>query len=142
MEQKLTMDVADEVIQTQYPSLIKRVQSIFIDGVFIIMMMMVFSQVLNFAENTPGWVRGILFVGLWGIYEPFCMSFGCTLGNYLMKIRVRDIDHPEQRINLFFSYLRFIVKNLLGWLSFITVHSNSKKRAIHDMAAHSVMIEV
>ena len=59
-----------------------------------------------------------------------------------MGIRVRHVGDPSKRINVFQSYIRFIVKGLLGWLSFITIHLNSEHRAIHDFAGSSVMISL
>ncbi|MBK6901485.1 MAG: hypothetical protein IPH04_01390 [Saprospirales bacterium] len=38
------------------------------------------------------------------------MAFGCTIGNYISGIRVRKFGEEEKRINIFSSYLRFIVK--------------------------------
>lgn len=66
---------------------------------------------------------------------------GSTLGNYLMKIKVRDNLNTIKRINLLQSYIRFVLKFLLGWVSFLTIHGNKQRRAIHDFAAGSVMIE-
>lgn len=43
---------------------------------------------------------------------------------------------------LILSVLRFVFKLLLGWISFLTVHANPKRRAIHDMVGHSVMIDI
>ena len=124
-----------------FPPLVKRFQSLIIDQVFIILCMLIFSQLLtNETEESTGALRGFLFLGLFFLYEPFCMAFGCTLGNRISGIRVRKFDDPEKRINIFNSYLRFIVKLVLGTISFFTVTSNKSKRAIHDMAAGSMMV--
>jgi hypothetical protein len=34
------------------------------------------------------------------------------------------------------------VKVMLGWLSFLTIHTNTEKRAIHDLFIGSVMIKL
>ena len=133
--------IVEEVNQENFPPLIKRFQSLIIDQVFIILCMVVFSQLLsNTNEESTGALRGFLLFGLFFLYEPFCMSFGCSIGNYVAGIRVRKFGEEEKRINIFQSYLRFIVKILLGIISFFTVTSNKYKRAIHDMAAGSIMI--
>ena len=133
--------IVEEVNQENFPPLIKRFQSLIIDQVFIILCMVVFSQLLsNTNEESTGALRGFLLFGLFFLYEPFCMAFGCSIGNYVAGIRVRKFGEEEMRINIFQSYLRFIVKILLGIISFFTVTSNKYKRAIHDMAAGSIMI--
>jgi uncharacterized RDD family membrane protein YckC len=77
---------------------------------------------------------------LFFIYEPFCIAFGCTIGNKIAGIRVRNFHDESKRISLFNSYIRFIIKLLLGIISFFTVTSDSWKRAIHDKAAGSIMV--
>ncbi len=130
-----------EVNQKNFPPLIKRFQSLIIDQVFIILCMVIFSQLLvNTNEENTGALRGFLLFGLFFLYEPFSMAFGCSIGNYVSGIRVRKFNDEEKRIGIFQSYLRFIVKILLGIISFFTVTSNKSKRAIHDMAAGSIMI--
>jgi uncharacterized RDD family membrane protein YckC len=39
------------------------------------------------------------------------------------------------------AFFRYVLKISLGWISFLTMHSNSQRRAIHDFAAGSVMIK-
>lgn len=127
---------------TDYPSLSDRVQSTFIDGIFIIIMMFFCASILDKFENAPDWIRIVLFFGLWAIYEPLCTTFGFTLGNLIKGIRVRKFEDTKRRIHFFQAFFRYFIKFLLGWMSFITMHTNPKKRAIHDFAAGSVMIRV
>jgi len=129
-------------IALRYPTIAKRVQSIFVDLLFIVILMFAAAKIIDLFGDAPDWVRIVLFLGLWGVYEPFCTAYACTIGNYLLKIRVRKINHPSERINLFQAYMRYIFKSSLGWLSFLTVHTNEERRAIHDLVAGSVMIEL
>jgi cytochrome bd-type quinol oxidase subunit 2 len=129
-------------MQEKYPLLLDRIQSSFIDMFFIILAMFAFASVLDHFDNVPDWVRIGLFAGVFVVYEPFCMVFGCTLGNYLKGIRVRNNDDTTKRITLFQSLLRYPLKIALGWLSFLTIHGNPKKRAVHDLASGSVMIKL
>ncbi len=92
-------------------------------------------------DEEDGWIRGLIFISIWGIYEPLAMTIGCTFGNYLMKIRVKRDSDNMKRINLLQAFVRFVVKIALGWISFLTIHSNKERRAIHDFVAGSVMIE-
>ncbi|GAO43567.1 RDD family protein [Flavihumibacter petaseus] len=98
------------------------------------------SILLERYENTPDWIRIALFFGLWAVYEPLCTSLGCTAGNYLKGIRVRDVNHPEKRINFLQAFIRYVIKLSLGWISFLTMYTNHQRRAIHDLVAGSVMI--
>jgi uncharacterized RDD family membrane protein YckC len=127
-------------MENEYPSLSERVQSLFIDTMVLIITMVILSQLLDNFDNVPNWVRGSLFVLAFVLYEPLCLTFGCTLGNYIKNIRVKQFNDETKRLNFFQAIIRYIVKLFLGWLSFITIHSNPKKRAIHDMASGSVMI--
>lgn len=131
----------EEINQENFPPLIKRFQSLITDQVFIILCMVIFSQLFeNTDEEDTGALRGFLLFGLFFLYEPLCLAFGCTIGNYIAGIRVRKFGNEEKRINILRSYIRFIVKILLGIISFFTVTSNKHKRAIHDIAAGSIMI--
>lgn len=125
-----------------YPTLVKRVQSIFVDGIFILLVMFGLSAIIDKSGDAPGWVRGVLFFGLWFVYEPLSITLGCTLGQYLLGLRVRRVGHESQKINIFQSYIRFALKFFLGWISFLTIHSNPQRRAIHDLASNSVMTEI
>ncbi|ACU62596.1 RDD family protein [Chitinophaga pinensis] len=123
-----------------YPTLVKRVQSIFIDTVFIVGLTFAFSAILSSFDSVPDWLRMSVFILIWVIYEPLCVTFGCTLGNYVLGLRVRDNNNIGEGINILRAALRYALKVTLGWISFVTIHSNSKRRAIHDLAAGSVMI--
>src|SRR5688572_2962545 len=120
-----------------YPTLVRRVQSIFLDTSIILISMFIVSGILNYFEQTPNWIRGALFIGLWFIYEPLCMTLGGTIGNRILKLRIIKNNTSKGNINLFQAYVRFFVKLLLGWISFLTIHMNREKRAIHDFAAGS-----
>ena len=137
-----TGTIAENPTQTEYPLLGDRIQSSFIDGIFIIILMFVFASVLDRYQDPPDWIRIVLFVGLWAVYEPVCTAFACTLGNYVKKIRVRQHGANSKKINILQALLRYIIKIGLGWISFLTIHSNKERRAIHDFAAGSVMLKI
>ena len=125
-----------------YPTLVKRVQSIFVDGIFILLLMFGISALIDkTGYDAPEWLRAVLFIGIWFVYEPVAVAIGCTLGQYLMGLRVRQAANEKKRINIVLSFVRFVLKFLLGWISFLTVHTNPQRRAIHDLAANSVMLE-
>ena len=129
-------------MQEKYPQLADRIQSTFIDTILIVILMFVFANILDKFDNVPDWVRIIMFAGLFIVYEPLCMTSGSTLGNYLKGIRVRRSSDSTKRINIFQAIVRYPIKMLLGWVSFLTINSNPKRRAIHDLVSGSVMIKL
>jgi uncharacterized RDD family membrane protein YckC len=126
----------------KYPELSDRIQATFIDTILIIIMMFVFASVLEGYENVPDWVRIAMFAGLFILYEPLCMTMGFTLGNYFKGIRVRKHSDTAKRINILQAIIRYPVKVLLGWISFLTIGGNPQKRAIHDLVSGTVMIKL
>ncbi|WP_369806237.1 RDD family protein [Desertivirga arenae] len=78
---------------------------------------------------------------MWFLYEPLCTAFGCTIGNYMKGIRVRNREDHSQRINVFQAFLRYTFKLGLGTISFFVIHSNDEKRALHDMVSGSVVLK-
>jgi len=126
----------------KYPQLSERIQSSFIDMLLIVIMMFVFASILDKYENLPDWVTIAMFAGLFVAYEPLCMSLGFTLGNYIKGIRVRKNSDTTKRINILQALIRYPVKILLGWISFLTIGADPKRRAIHDLASGSVMIKL
>ena len=132
-------------MEVTYAGLAKRIQSIFIDLFLMLGMMLIAAWILDKINpeqlDKDEWIRAFLFIGIWGVYEPVSMTLGYTLGNYLMKIRVRKFENAEKKINLLQAYIRLVIKFFLGWLSFITIGFNKERRAIHDLAAGTIVIE-
>jgi len=129
-------------MEEKYPQLTDRIQSTLIDAILIVILMFVFASILDKFDNVPDWVRIVMFVGLFIGYEPLCMTLGSTLGNYFKRIRVRRNSDSAKRINIFQAIIRYPVKVFLGWISFLTINSNPKRRAIHDFVSGSVMIKI
>ncbi|MCF3111191.1 RDD family protein [Niabella sp. CC-SYL272] len=129
-------------MEEQYPELTDRIQSTFIDMLFVIILAFIAGGLLDRYEQVPDWVRMVLFISLFVLYEPVCLVLGCTLGNYLKGIRVRRFSDASRRIGLLQAFIRYPVKVLLGWISFITIRTNPRKRAIHDLVSGTVMIRL
>lgn len=125
----------------KYPFVLERIQSILIDSVLIIACMIIFSDILSNFKNVPDWLRAILLILLF-LYEPIMTTFGGTIGNNIKKIRVRKNANENESINIFQALVRYTFKLLFGWLSFISIFSSTKKRAIHDILSGTVMIKV
>lgn len=131
---------ADDVAY-QYPLLLKRYQSLFIDFLLLFTIMIITMVVIGESEirQTVMLSMGALFLL---VYEPLLTVYSATVGQRMMGIRVRDVNNPAKRIGLLRAYIRLVVKWYLGWLSFITINFNPQHRAIHDMASASVVIRI
>lgn len=132
-----------EEIKFNRPYLLTRIKSMLADSVVVIILMIIASIILNALQIESGLVRGITLL-LILMYEPIMVTIDRTIGQRMMGLRVRNYekladDHAPQNINIFFSILRYLAKVLLGWLSLLTIHSNTYGQAIHDKVGNSVM---
>lgn len=127
----------------EFPSLVSRIQAIFFDTLILIGVFILAAYVISLFKETPGWTRALVFITMAFLYDPFMVSiFGGTVGHRMMKIRVKSYKNPEKNIWIAEAFFRFFIKATLGWLSFITVTGNERKRAIHDYASGSIVIVV
>lgn len=126
-------------MENKYPTLLSRIQSITIDTLLLIAFMAIFTIMLDGYKNVPDSLRMWLFISLI-MYEPLCTTFGATYGNYKLGIRVRKNSDESKRIHIFQALIRYFFKTIFGWLSFLGIFTNPKKRAFHDQISGSVMI--
>lgn len=125
----------------KYPTLTRRYIATAIDVAFVLTAIILISYLFENAGVTGVKVRIGLILFLFFIYEPLCTSRFCTLGQKIMRVRVRRYPSLE-RISLLMAYTRILVKALLGIISFFTLPFSQKRRAIHDMAARSIVVFV
>jgi uncharacterized RDD family membrane protein YckC len=122
-----------------YPTIMRRYLSTFIDGMLILGIFILSSYV--FSEDTD-FIRtlriGIILIVVF-VYEPFCTSKLCTLGQKLMGIRVRTVSKLA-KISLVQAYLRIVVKIFLGFIPFFSIIFSKRKRAIHDFVSGSIVV--
>lgn len=123
-----------------YPRLIKRVRAVLVDS--ILLPVTVFS-VLLIGDNlgVSGANGKALLIALPIFFlEPGLVAFtGGTVGHHIFGIRVARRD-GSGHINIFAASIRFIIKLLLGWVSFIFVLTTAKHQAVHDLVARSIVI--
>ena len=124
----------------ELPTITTRYLSILIDGICLLLIALGISALFEKFGDLPGFVRGITLVIVIILYEPILVTLGCTIGQLFMNIRVRDFRNPEKKLSFYLAIFRFIIKIILGWLSFVTVTFNISRRAIHDLASGSIMI--
>lgn len=125
----------------QYPGLFTRVKAAVVDSILVFVLIMLASEVLADFEQVATWVRIVVFVFIFVLYEPlFISAFGMTIGHNLLKIKVQK-DHPEGgNINIFLAIIRFVIKYMLGWISLTTIMSNEKRKALHDIATNTIVV--
>jgi len=126
----------------QIPSLVRRYGATLIDGFFIMFLMVVAGVAFQAVSDASATPRAVVFVLILFVYEPLLTSQLCTIGQRLTGLRVRSYANPRERIGIFSAYVRFVVKILLGAISFLTLAFTKEKRAIHDLAAGSIMLQV
>jgi uncharacterized RDD family membrane protein YckC len=120
-----------------YPSILRRYLSTVIDTFAILGLLFAFSRSPLYdpdsAEPTlwPLWI-------IW-IYEPLLTAFACTLGQLVMHIRVRSF-RDQRRPSLYASFVRYVVKVLLGVISILFIPRQKHRRGLHDLAAGTIVL--
>lgn len=126
--------------KTDYPGVFIRVKAATIDSIVIILFMVVTTDIFSRFENVPDYARMIAFIFIFLLYEPLMVSFfGSTIGHRMSKIKVQRDDNGK-RINIVMAIFRFSIKALLGWISLFSVSMNNDRKAIHDIAAKSIVV--
>ncbi|WP_221408697.1 RDD family protein [Chryseolinea serpens] len=128
-------------IEYTYPTLLRRFAAVALDAWLGWFLMIITMVILDDHESRSTIMITLAATLLLG-YDPLLTTYSATLGQRLMKIRVRAYHDPSQRIPLWRAYARIVVKFFLGTISFFTIHSNVEHRAIHDFAGESVVINV
>ena len=121
-----------------YPSVFRRYLATLLDllviwfGVFLIIQV----PALSGSNQKIGIVVAVFVL----TYEPLLTSYLCTAGQWLFRFRVRTFD-GHNRISVGHAYGRLIVKYLLGVISILTIPSRPDRRATHDFATETIVIE-
>lgn len=130
-----------EAASYRYPTIVRRYFSTVID--FCLAFGCVGAVgLLQLAEERVVLGRTMVLVAYFGLYEPLLTSRGCTVGQWLLRLRVRRSGAPDESITIGKAYLRYFVKCFFGTISFVTIPFTRRQRAIHDFAADSMMVRV
>ena len=129
-------DTGDRLVE--YPTILRRYLSSFIDGCFIVLSVILVPYAIGDEENTLS-VRIIFAAIFLFVYEPLLTSRLCTLGQRITGIRIRRFGNYE-RLSFPGALFRFLIKGLLGIISFFSIIFSKDKRAIHDYASDSIVI--
>lgn len=122
-----------------YPSILRRYFSTFIDGLFIIGVLIMSAYAFDTKNQISVNIRIGIILFMFFVYEPIFTAYFCTLGQKITGIRVRSLK-DNHNISLIRAYVRIVVKLFLGIISFFTIPFSKKKRAIHDMAVGSLVV--
>ncbi len=124
---------------TNFPSLLRRCQANFIDRMITYAIMGALLYVV--AEiNNDNWPLKISAILLALSYEPLMVStFRRTIGQRITGITVVSLT-VDQKISLLNSYTRFGLGLILGWISFLAIHSNNERRALNDLVTDTVLV--
>lgn len=125
-----------------YATLPDRIKAALIDSVLLIIVMFILSEMLSQFENVPSYIRMLIFVFLFILYDPLFISlFGATIGHSYCNISVKKENNFNKNIAFPQAVIRYILKITLGWISLLTTNGNEKKKAIHDYAVGSIVVE-
>ncbi|MFM2229627.1 MAG: hypothetical protein RL607_885 [Bacteroidota bacterium] len=124
-----------------YPQLQERTKAAMIDGVILISLLIVTSDLLQLLPNPSSELKACLFIVYFILYEPILVSMrGGTIGHALAGIAIRKYHYTTEKINFFSALWRFFVKTSLGWISVIRYFSNKEGRMLHDKASGAIMV--
>lgn len=122
----------------RYPNILRRYLATVVDIGVIWFFIYLISRLpaLTGSDALAYSLCGILIL----LYEPLLTTYASTPGQALMRFKVRTKDGLK-RIGLSQAYGRFIVKYLLGVISLLTIPARKDRRAIHDLAADTIVVE-
>lgn len=124
----------------ELPTIKTRYISTLIDFFLVLLISLGISIVFEKMGEVSGLIKGLTFILVFVLYEPILISFGCTVGQLITNIRVREMSNPEKHVQLYNAIPRFIIKAILGWISFISITLNVNRRAIHDFMTNTIVI--
>lgn len=122
----------------RYPNVFRRYLATLLDFVVLGAAVMAAAKAPLVAASTgvlPAFAFSLVLV-----YEPLFTSYFCTAGQALMGIRVRTRE-SLQRIAPLKAYQRLLVKYVLGGISLLTIPAREDRRAIHDLATDTIVID-
>ena len=125
--------------ELRYPRLYRRIQAAIIDSTIFLVILLGAGMILAPIEIHGGFKFGGVAILLF-ILEPGLVSItGGTIGHHLRGLRIQDHWYGTN-LNIFRATIRFLVKFLLGWLSFVFILLTKKHQAIHDKISGSVVV--
>ena len=121
-----------------YPNLFRRYVATLLD--LLVLWFGIYGITRLPVVGDSGWGMPVAAVAVAVLYEPLFTSRACTLGQVLMRIRVRT-NESLKRIPIHMAYMRVCIKYLLGAISVLTIPARLDRRAIHDLAVDSIVVD-
>jgi len=129
------------MITDKFARVTDRIKAVVTDSIVLIIFVVIVSSIFEEFENVPNTARIIAFIFIFFLYDPiFTSFFGGTIGHIMLGLRVKREKNQVKNINFPLAIIRFLVKVLLGWVSFLTVSSNTNRKAIHDSLVGSIVL--
>ncbi|MBD5164619.1 RDD family protein [Helicobacter sp.] len=130
----------------------KRIIAHIIDDLLLSMMIIgiYWDSIMQNADDIEVLLQTISssFLILYGIrilyHWLFVQFYGATIGKIVVKIRVIELgllDNPNLQQALIRSLLR-LLSEVLMYLPFLYLLTNSLKRGLHDIAANTLVVEL
>jgi uncharacterized RDD family membrane protein YckC len=118
-----------------YPSLFRRFLAAQVDILVVLFLLYLYGR----SPLYDGRAETIWPMWLFLLYEPFFTRYGCTLGQLLMRFRVRTFL-AQKKVAILRGVVRVCIKYLLGLLSFFLMPRQPQRRAIHDLIAGTIVL--
>ncbi|MBR0716321.1 RDD family protein [Bradyrhizobium liaoningense] len=123
----------------RYARFSRRLRGMLLD--WMIAMAVLFGAVAlasNIRNDTAARALGVAAVAVLLLYEPLLVSrFGGTLGHIWTNLRV--VDDRGGNVGFAKAFLRFLIKSLLGWYSFVSMMATRRNQAVHDLLTRSTV---
>jgi uncharacterized RDD family membrane protein YckC len=121
------------------PTLPRRYAATAVDGALMLAALVTPTVFWGADDAAARGMRAALAVGAFLVYEPLCTGRFVTLGQWVAGVRVRRFESGE-RIGVPRAVVRLWVKFWLGLFSFLVIPFIPGRRALHDVAAGSIVI--
>lgn len=128
-----------DISALRYPRLMRRVEAVLLDALVFVFVFLVGMNLLAPLAVHGGIKAGVIAL-LILVLEPGLVSrTGSSIGHHLRGLRVQDAGSGAN-IGFPRAFLRFVVKNLLGWCSVVFMLVTRRYQALHDLAVRSVVV--
>ena len=129
-------------MKKKYAILPDRIKAVVIDSIILIALMFTVTEIFALFEVVLNFFRIMAFIFIFVLYDPILTAkYGATVGHSFSNIVVKNEKDHTKNITFPKALIRFLIKFSLGWISLVTVTGNEKRKAIHDFAAGSIVIE-
>ena len=123
-----------------YTKLSRRIKALLYDGLALAGGLFITIFLVTALKLQPPLIESVLIIFIVISIEPFFISItGSSIGHHIVGLRVRR-SKTDKRLNIFFSYLRFMTKLPLGIISFFLVLTTRKHQAFHDLVSSSIVV--